>query len=1045
MATLAETVRLSPDRVLSRAPSHGAADSSPIAPSLSPLARGPNGPAAPILLLLAAGKGTRFGTQPKCIQPVLGRPLARHSIDAFAAASSPSPLASRPTSICLVGYRHEEVSAALGRDNHYVLSDNPTGGTAYAVFEAFSVPGLLETNPLLVITMGDRVVPAATFRALLETHQRGGKEADLTFLTARYEPPRHLGKGRIVRDETGRVTRIVEDKDIAAEPDALTRQALHTLTEGNCSLYAIRAQRLHGLLSSLTNDNAQGQFYLTDIVAAIASTGGEIRTVTTQPAEAEYDLLCADVTCPADLAILEGVLRRQQPAEAPLEEIEAAVRAIRDGRPAVQVASIARQLQEIVDTAEREGLGCQPDEPVAIGISGGRLRIAFMHPDMARFFGPAWQMPIGAGSREGGEQIVVVAQSTDDRRLHLYPLNAKYRESINHVPADDEVMFPGAEIGDWHSYEQFGTRMSETLLLSLGYFSEDEIETRRKKGLPLPPATLRVASNLRRPFALVGNTLASLRTLREGHLGARVQQALDRAHFNGLRLICTGNVPQGGFSSSSALTVATKNALNALFGLQIPPDVLVHLACQAEYGTGVRAGSLDQATEQKGRAGQGTLISSNPADNYRILGTYPVPADRFQVIFPYSVERDRAAWRWSAGLYAETAGAGVGPAWNNEGDGVILTAAEWRKLTGKAAEIAAILTRLPLDLDFFKVIEADLLEDGLLSLENRRWITGILRQLPLLIHRDALQAQVAQHREWYIDELRRVHRLDPTAAAAKADATFAGLFAGWRNPAFGGGPWAMGDRPGAKTDESRPEQAPTFQLSTLNSQPPPAHRPSPLAHGPRAGVPLRAMLAYLFSEVAKNSYLIHHPEEWIECVTRSQGGDRSWAIEPTALPDRATMETPLAWEQGLTGPARLEGWLHHAKAVPHDVTLGLHDAELSTETPPEFHRWPGGSFFRGLALIDLAEAMLKRAFGPTAVAVRVNAAGQGDYFQVHLDRQQVDPAAVKAFLHRAFYQRFSLTADREFVETHPGGGAVGLKLSHYGQLRTVIQRLTNHS
>jgi hypothetical protein len=95
-----------------------------------------------------------------------------------------------------------------------------------------------------------------------------------------------------------------------------------------------------------------------------------------------------------------------------------------------------------------------------------------------------------------------------------------------------------------------------------------------------------------------------------------------------------------------------------------------------------------------------------------------------------------------------------------------------------------------------------------------------------------------------------------------------------------------------------------------------------------------------------------------------------------------------------------------------------------------------------LALIDLAEAMLKRAFGEKAVAVRVNAAGQGDYFQVHLDRQQVDSADVKPFLRRAFYQRFGLTADPEFVETHPGGGAVGLKLNHYSQLRPLIQKLT---
>ncbi|MDP2852054.1 MAG: hypothetical protein Q8O23_01480, partial [Gallionella sp.] len=328
---------------------------------------------------------------------------------------------------------------------------------------------------------------------------------------------------------------------------------------------------------------------------------------------------------------------------------------------------------------------------------------------------------------------------------------------------------------------------------------------------------------MRRPFALVANAIASLRTLRDGHLGARVQQHLDRHHFGGLRLLCTGNIPQGGFSSSSAVTVATKKAINSLFDLGVPPDVLVHLACQAEYGTGVRAGSLDQATEQKGRAGEGTLISSNPADNYRILGTYPVPADRFRVIFPYSVERDRSAWRWSWGFYAETA-LDHGPQTTDQGtkgpqptdpSPTPLTAGETRKMTGKVAEIAALLTRLPLDQDFFKHIEADLVEDGLLSVENRAWIASVLRQMPLLISRDELQQRVAHERDWYASEFRRVHSLDAVAAAQKAEATLTSLFAGWREPVM-----------------RRPNADGKIVTET--------------------GVPLRAMLAYLFSEVAKN-------------------------------------------------------------------------------------------------------------------------------------------------------------------------------------------------
>ena len=116
----------------------------------------------PILVVLAAGKGTRFGTEPKCIQPVRGTPLARHSIDAFR-RFWPGP------AICLVGYRHAEVSAALGADNAYVLSAAPAGGTALAAFEAFSIPQLAERNPALIITMGDRIVPSSTYRRLWDT------------------------------------------------------------------------------------------------------------------------------------------------------------------------------------------------------------------------------------------------------------------------------------------------------------------------------------------------------------------------------------------------------------------------------------------------------------------------------------------------------------------------------------------------------------------------------------------------------------------------------------------------------------------------------------------------------------------------------------------------------------------------------------------------------------------------------------------------------------------------------------------------------------
>jgi len=946
--------------------------------------RGSFSTASTALVLLAAGKGTRFGTPPKCVQPVHGTPLARHSIDAFR-QFRPSPV------ICLVGYRHEEVAAALGADVLFVRSDNPAGGTAFAAYEAFCVPELAAANPLLVITMGDRIVPAAIFRRLCETHQAGAREADLTLLTAIYEPPKNAGKGRVLRDAAGRVQAIVEQRDIDELAEAAERRRLDELTEGNCPLYAIRAQTLLRLLPELSNDNAQRQYYLTDIVAVLSRAGGDLRTLTTTVADPEYDLLCCDVTRPLDLALLEGKLAAAVRKLAPESSVAAAARAIAADRPAAQTASIARQIEELAATVEREKLGFRAEQPVALGISGGRLRIAFMHPDMGRFFGPAWQMPTGAGRAEGDEQIVILAQSAEDGNLHLYPSNPKYRESVNVISAGQQMMYPGEEVADWHAYEEFGTRMAEHLLLSLGYFSDAELARRREAGLPLPPPSQWVSNNMRRPFSLVGNAIASLRTLRKGQLGARVQAFLGRDAFRGLRLASTGNIPQGGFSSSSAVTVATKNAINALFDLQIPPDLLVHLACQAEYGTGVRAGSLDQATEQKGRAGRGSLISSNPRDNYRLLGDFAV-APRFQVIFPYTVERDRTAWRWSWGAYA--AGSGPGR----------LTTSETRKMTGKAAEIAALLARLPLDLDYFQPLEADLLGDGELSANQRAWICRQLRALPLLLRQDELRERLEASRAWLIAQLSETQRLDASAASQKADVTLAALFAGWHEPLLR-------------------RTTPDGQIVE------------------ETGVPLRAMLAYLFAEVIRNFRLIHHPDQWIEWVSWSQRGDRCVDLDPARLPNRAEMEAALAWEKPWSGPDLLDQWLERFGATPFDYQRGLADADLDPDRPPDLARLPGGNFFRGLALIDLAEAMLKRAFGPDAVAVRVNAAGQGDYFQVHVDTRQTPVEPVKEFLRRAFYRRFGLAPDPEFVEIHSGGGAVGVRLDRFDTLPELARRL----
>ncbi len=945
-------------------------------------------PEYPLLVVLVAGKGTRFGKEPKCIQKVHGKPLARHSIEAFRRFSS-SPV------ICIVGYRYSDVVEALGDENTYVLSDNPVGGTAFAAFESFCIPGLIEKDPYIIITMGDRIIPSSVFRRIAKVHMEGDREADLTFMSAIYEPPKNSGKGRVFRDEKGKVIRIMEERDIVREENPVTMQTLLGLTEGNCPLYMIRASALFTHLSEISNNNAQRQYYLTDIVQSVSERGGEVRTITISVTEPEYDLLTSDVTQPMDLAMLEGLLASNIGLLVPEElEIEKAARSIIDEKPPGQVESIIRQISDLLTMIKREKLPFDPGKPVGIGISGGRLRIAFMHPDMVRFFGPAWQMPIGARSYDGDEQIVVLVQAAEDGRIHYVPFNQQYRESINFVPSDFNAMYPGDEVSDMNTYEKFGTRMSEDLLLSLGYFSDEELSERRRKNLPLPPSSLWISSNMRRPFALIGNAIASLRTLRAGSLGAKIKDTLGPLNFRGLRIVSTGNIPQGGFSSSSAVTVAVKNAINSLFEIGISPDLLVHLACQAEYGTGVRAGSLDQATEQKGTAGQGTLISSNPKDNYRILGTFPVPDNRYHIIFPYSVERDRNAWKWSWGVYAE-----------NSGDGH-LTTTEMRKLTGKAAEIAAILVRLPLETDFFKHIEDDLVADGELNDENTSWICALLLKIPLLIKKQELFVKLNENHTWLTEQIMEVNRLDPVSAVRKADDIISSVLDGWHDPVM------------KRTDS---QGLPVIEK----------------------GVPLRAMLAYLFAEVAKNFYMIHHPEKWIECVTLSQRGDCCVKLDYQKMPDKAGMESRFSWENGINGPDLLNLWLDKFGAVPFNYNTGIDDESLSASVKPVIRELEGTNFFRGLALIDLAEAMLKKAFGNDAVAVRINAAGQGDYFQVHIDVKKADPENVKQFIRKAIYRRFGLKPDPDFVDVSSGGGATGVRLSRFDTLPQLLMQLNS--
>ena len=259
-----------------------------------------------ILLTLDAGKGTRFEMSwrqagwpgdplPKQIALVGGLPCGWWTKQAAEALGWPV--------IAVVGYRREEVMAAYNthtkRDLVYVVSENPAGGTGYAFYHGAAVPGLKDSSTLIVAISGDRPL---FDRPVLEAVEHRAREtgADLVITTARFSNPK--GKGRIVRERgTGRVLGILEQRDIegGATLGGYSRDELLAISEGNVSVYAMPANRFFPVLAELRNDNAQQQFYVTDLVKLVLDRGGVVETVEI-PAEKAPDLTTVE-----DLATVE--------------------------------------------------------------------------------------------------------------------------------------------------------------------------------------------------------------------------------------------------------------------------------------------------------------------------------------------------------------------------------------------------------------------------------------------------------------------------------------------------------------------------------------------------------------------------------------------------------------------------------------------------------------------------------------------------------------------------------------------------------------------
>ncbi len=232
------------------------------------------------IVILAAGTGKRMRSAlPKVLHPLAGRPLLSHVI-ATARALQPSRL------VVVVGHGAERVQADVAAPDVQFAVQAEQLGTGHAVRQA--LPLLDPAQPTLVL-YGD--VPL-TRVSTLERLADAAREGRYGILTVTLDDP--TGYGRIVRDPAGFVTRIVEQKD--ATPDELK------IAEVNTGIVVAPTAQLAMWLGALTNNNAQGEYYLTDVVELAIEAGFEV--VTAQP-DADWETL--GVNSKAQLAELERI------------------------------------------------------------------------------------------------------------------------------------------------------------------------------------------------------------------------------------------------------------------------------------------------------------------------------------------------------------------------------------------------------------------------------------------------------------------------------------------------------------------------------------------------------------------------------------------------------------------------------------------------------------------------------------------------------------------------------------------------------------------
>ncbi|WP_296013270.1 bifunctional UDP-N-acetylglucosamine diphosphorylase/glucosamine-1-phosphate N-acetyltransferase GlmU [uncultured Adlercreutzia sp.] len=310
-------------------------------------------------IILAAGAGTRMKSKkPKVVHEVLGRPLVRWVVEAAKGAGADRV-------VTVVGHQRDQVIPLVEEDTTVVVQQAQRG-TADAVLAAKEA--LADFEGAVMVLSGDspliRPETIAEMAALREEHN-----AAVIVLTMELENP--FGYGRIVRDGAGEVARIVEQKDATPEEAAIT--------ECNSGFYCFDARDLFSALEQVDSNNAQGEFYLTDVLAIARAAGRPVLAYKTSESAQ-----CLGVNSRGQLAEATAVMQKRindahmaagvtmwspettfiGPEVTIAQDVELLPSVILMGSTSIGEDSVIGPNTRLTDTVV--GCGCTVDETVAV-------------------------------------------------------------------------------------------------------------------------------------------------------------------------------------------------------------------------------------------------------------------------------------------------------------------------------------------------------------------------------------------------------------------------------------------------------------------------------------------------------------------------------------------------------------------------------------------------------------------------------------------------------------------------------------------------------